>query len=558
MISYKYILEISYLGLIFFTALLLSLIFTPLSTRLAGYLGILDLPDPRKVHSSPIPRTGGLAMAASLFFSIFMCLKLTPEIKGFLSGAAVVVFLGMLDDKFSLPPKMKFLGEILAVVVFMNVSQISLQSLGDILGLGEIRLFFLGHLVTIFCMVGVMNALNLSDGLDGLAAGISVIACFFLFVFAYGHQDFLFASIIVILLGAVLGFLRYNTHPARLFMGDTGSLLLGYSLSAAAVAIVRQRAGIQNVYPVSMAIVLALPIVDTVWVMLRRLIKGQKMFSPDKTHLHHRLMNLGLSHAGVVVVIYFLMSVFGFLAWAIRKWPEWTQFYLALMIIVFIYALVALVEGQKIKIPARIRYQFKSGKIREHLIAWSGKSVRIVTPIFIAALLVPFLFLPAPARIYGLFALGMAFLLAVFFPWQGGKQQMTIAHALLYLACFSSLLIYHFAYQTRWLTWYFLILSLFAFLWVVVRVLFKRRAQVLLPSSFEILLIIFSWFIPFVCCSAFNLSLDTKHRIVLVCLQSIPLLGGIKVMLRRHARRNRWLALSFLVSFLVIGGRSFF
>ena len=116
------------LGLIFYTALLLSLIFTPLSTRLAGYLGILDLPDPRKVHSSPIPRTGGLAMAASLFFSIFMCLKLTPEIKGFLSGAAVVVFLGMLDDKFSLPPKMKFLGEILAVVVFMNVSQISLQS----------------------------------------------------------------------------------------------------------------------------------------------------------------------------------------------------------------------------------------------------------------------------------------------------------------------------------------------------------------------------------------------------------------------------------------------
>jgi UDP-GlcNAc:undecaprenyl-phosphate GlcNAc-1-phosphate transferase len=494
MISDKYFLEIIYLGLIFFISLLLSIVLTSLSSRVALFLGIVDQPDVRKIHSTPIPCTGGLAMAASLFLSIFICLRLTPEVKGFLSGGAIVVFFGALDDRFLLSPKLKFLGEILAAVVFMFVGKISLYSLGDILGLGEIRLFFLGPWVTVFCMVGVMNALNLSDGLDGLAGGISAIACFFLFIFAYVHNNWSFASIVIILLGVIAGFLRYNSHPAKLFMGDTGSLLLGYSLSATAVAIVRSSHGSPNVAPISVAIVLALPIVDTVWVMLRRLIKGEKTFNPDKTHLHHRLLELGLSHSSVVAILYCLMSFFGFWAWSIRKWPEWIQFYSTLGIVVSIYCLVAFLEKHKIRMPAKIKFDFKLSFINEFLnSSWIKHSVRIVMPVFIFAFLSPFFFLPATNQHYGLLALVMILLLALFFPWHGGKRQVNIAHGFLYLACFSCLFIYNFAFERYlWLPWYLQSISLIALLWVMLRVLFRRSAHALLLSSFEILFIITS------------------------------------------------------------------
>ncbi len=552
-------LDLAYIGLIFFTALLLSLILVPISSRVAFYLGLIDLPNKRKVHSKPVPRSGGLAIAISLFLSILMWLRLTTIVKGFLAGAAIVVFVGMIDDKFSLPPKLKFIGEILAAMVFMTITHIHLISLGNILGVGELKLSFLSPGITVIGMVGVMNALNMADGLDGLAGGITAIASLFLFIFAYQHHDWALASIIIILMGTVLGFLRYNTHPAQIFMGDTGSLLLGYSLAAIAVAIVRPINGLPKVHPVSMAIILALPIVDTLYVMGSRLLKGQGIFYPDKNHLHHRLMKIGLSHSSAVGTIYMLMGFFGILSLLVQKWPEHYQFFLSLFIIILIYYLLGLLDKGKINIFEKLNIKRNiNSQIKTSLITWSGKSVKVATPLFLFFLFFPLLILPSPSKIYGSFALGLFFLLLTFFPWKGKRDRMPIIHAILYISCFSILIIYYFAYNIEWVKIYLLLMSLLAFIWTVFIVIFKGRAQILLPSSFEILLILFSWLIPFGVSSIFNLSPEIKQKIILICFESCPLMAAIKVLLGRDTPRRTWLfVISFLGGFFTVLLKSF-
>src|SRR5512146_860263 len=223
----------------FFTGLVLSLWLTPLSIRFSRIVHAVDLPDGRKVHQKAVSRLGGLAIGIGLAVPLLAFVDMDRSLAAFLLGALVIAATGFLDDIYQIPPLAKILGEVAAAGTFVAVSGISLQSFGDILGIGEIRTGALASLVTVFCMVGVMNALNLSDGLDGLAGGISAIACTFLGVFAYMSHDWLSLSILAVLLGSIFGFLRHNTYPANLFMGDTGSLLLGFSLSAVAVRLVQ-------------------------------------------------------------------------------------------------------------------------------------------------------------------------------------------------------------------------------------------------------------------------------------------------------------------------------
>jgi UDP-GlcNAc:undecaprenyl-phosphate GlcNAc-1-phosphate transferase len=200
----------------------------------------------------------------------------------------------------------------------------ALVNLGDFLGRGEITLDLLAVPFTIFCMVGGMNAFNLSDGLDGLAAGMAAIAAVFFAYFSWhaGAADLLLVC--VALLGALIGFLRYNSYPAKLFMGDCGSLTLGYVLTALLVS-GSQREG-QHIPLVAWAMVLALPLLDTLLVMARRMRYGHSPFLPDRTHLHHRLMTLGLSHPAVVAVMYVAMALFGTQALALQDHTDGFKF----------------------------------------------------------------------------------------------------------------------------------------------------------------------------------------------------------------------------------------
>jgi len=192
-------------------------------------------------------------------------------------------------------------------------------------------------------MIGVMNALNLADGLDGLAGGMSAIACLFFGYFSLQSGQWLNLALSVSLFGCLIGFLYFNTYPAKVFMGDTGSLVLGYCL--ASICVLSQKLdGDIPIAPISMALILALPIADTLWVMTNRMCRGKSPFAPDNIHLHHKLLSLNLSHLAVVGIFYACMFICGLLAILMQSRLEWLQFVLGTGFITSLYVLVALFQ----------------------------------------------------------------------------------------------------------------------------------------------------------------------------------------------------------------------
>jgi UDP-GlcNAc:undecaprenyl-phosphate GlcNAc-1-phosphate transferase len=295
---------------VFLCALTSSLILTPLVSNLAVRIGGMDKPDARKIHCADTPRLGGIAIFCAFLFTVLFFTDIDRQIKAFLAGGVVIFLTGMADDLTGLKPWHKLSGQVLAASLGVITGGIKLASIGNLLGQGEIRLGYLAVPFTIFAVVGVMNAINLMDGLDGLAGGISAIACLAFGILAWDSNNFTLVIVIVALLGATVGFLHYNTYPAKIFMGDSGSLFLGYCMSFFSVLLVsRPQSGISPVAPL---LVLAVPILDTLVVIVRRIRERRKIFSPDMTHLHHHLMNLGFGHKLTVIFVYsltYLLSV---------------------------------------------------------------------------------------------------------------------------------------------------------------------------------------------------------------------------------------------------------
>lgn len=297
---------------IFLTSLLTSIILIPPISNLAVKIGGLDSPDERKVHNSVTPRLGGIAIFCAFILAIILFCDVDRHIRGLLSGAIIIFLTGLIDDLVGLSPRQKLIGELMAATIGVIVGNMVLSSLGNLFGMGEVQLGLLAIPFTIFSIVGVMNAINLIDGLDGLAGGVSAIACVFFGVIAYKSGNLLVLPIAASLLGATLGFLKYNTFPAKIFMGDSGSLFLGYCMGYLSIMLVANGQG--AISPVTPLIALGVPILDTLVVMGNRLKKGEKLFLPDKTHIHHRLMNLGIGHKFTVLLVYGVTYYYSFLA----------------------------------------------------------------------------------------------------------------------------------------------------------------------------------------------------------------------------------------------------
>lgn len=314
-------------GLIIIMAFSLALLLVHLSIKLAILKNIVDQPDSRKVHSQPVPLLGGVGMASAFIITCLIFIKMESLLSAFLGGLLLIVLTGLADDIWQIKPIVKFTGEIMAALVFIGLSGYAIHSFGDLLGTGPLTTGRYAIPVTVFCMVGVMNALNMADGMDGLAAGISIIGCVFLGYFAASSGQQLYLALVMALFGSLIGFLYFNRYPARTFMGDSGSLFLGYILSALCIMLVQDQTLQIPVAPISMAIVLGLPIVDAMLVMGLRLGKGNNPFHPDNTHLHHHLLALGFSHSAVVKLICLIMSSCGALALLVKQQPEWVQFY---------------------------------------------------------------------------------------------------------------------------------------------------------------------------------------------------------------------------------------
>ncbi|MDB2410045.1 undecaprenyl/decaprenyl-phosphate alpha-N-acetylglucosaminyl 1-phosphate transferase [Pseudomonadales bacterium] len=286
----------------FALALFLSTVFVPVAMRYASVLGLVDEPDgERKIHSNPIPRCGGIAIIIAVFVPTLFWLGDVASLSGFFIGAAIIALFGFLDDRHDLNYKWKFAGQIIGVSVFL-LGNVEITKT-PFLGIGDLTPWLSYPLMALF-VLGVTNAVNLSDGLDGLAAGSSLLSLGFIGYLSYVAGELSLTLVAAATMGGLLGFLRFNTHPASVFMGDAGSQFLGFV--AACLAILATQSASSAVSPLIAVMVVGLPILDTLAVMLLRLRDGQSPFHPDKRHIHHQFLTLGLLHYQSVAALYVL------------------------------------------------------------------------------------------------------------------------------------------------------------------------------------------------------------------------------------------------------------
>ena len=549
----------NHIASIFFPALLLSLWLTPVVIRYSFRLNAIDRPNERKMHKKAISRMGGAAMVAGLVLPLAFFTPLDRTLMAFLAGVFLITATGFLDDVYRIPPVAKFAGEIVAAGTFVYVSGVSIRDFGDLFSTGEISAGRLGPILTIFCMVGVMNALNLSDGLDGLAGGISAIACFFLGLFAYLSGDWVVLWILLALLGSLFGFLRYNTYPAHLFMGDTGSLLLGYTLSAAAVVLVQNDNTGIHLSPVTVAGVLALPITDTLLVMARRVRQGQNPFWPDRTHLHHRLLDIGLPHSVVVPILYLSAGAFGVQAWLLREAPEWFQFAAVILLAALVHGTVYGLqrfgfrwEGGGPAVPSRTDPAYTV------MARVMGKSVRLAAGAIPMGLAIPVVALPVVPPVIGGIAMAAIVFVAALFPWRAHRSRPSVAYGLMWFACLCLLALLQAAPGSpAWVPAYLAVLSAVVLLWVLLKMKYRGHREIVQISSFEMLLLGVVLFVALVLVPALHMNEGIRKMLLAVCLESVAFLLAMKILIRRQPHRNSIIAAGFLLALALIVAKGF-
>lgn len=316
--------------LAFLVAYFSAVFVIPKLATIARSIGLIDRPERRKVHRTPRPLVGGIGFVVAATFSSMLFVQL-QGFRGLFLGLAVLLFIGFLDDFRQLGPRSKFLAQIGAGVLMIYFSKVRLVSFGDLLGFGDLVLPDLAlvvWLVTIFCLVGVINAINLIDGLDGLAGGVSFIAFLTFGLHASFADSHVFMLINLAFAGAVLGFLRFNWNPSRVFMGDAGSLCLGFALGFMAIAMSQGEVAVMP--PVVALLILAVPITDTLTVMGKRIVRGKSPFQADRYHFHHILMRYGLDReTAVKTILGICMAMSGLtLLTPFFEIPEWVLFVL--------------------------------------------------------------------------------------------------------------------------------------------------------------------------------------------------------------------------------------
>lgn len=304
----------------FIAAFLLTVLATPLVEKLAFRVGAVDAPNERKIHKEVIPRFGGvaiyfgfiLAVSAGLLFAFYSGMHLQwGQVISILLGSALILILGIVDDIRSLSPHAKFFWQVVAAffVYFMGVS-ISFVT-NPFNGLFPLAVF-ISLPLSLFWIVGVTNAINLIDGLDGLATGVIAISSVTLCFVALRTHQFGSALIMISLAGSALGFLKYNFFPAKIFLGDSGSLVLGFILATASITgVFKTTLVVALIVPL---LILGVPIFDTLFAIGRRMKEGTPVFKADKKHIHHMLLRAGFSQREAVLSIYIVCFILSFTA----------------------------------------------------------------------------------------------------------------------------------------------------------------------------------------------------------------------------------------------------
>jgi UDP-GlcNAc:undecaprenyl-phosphate GlcNAc-1-phosphate transferase len=297
-------------------------VLVPLNIKFSKRIGLIDFPHERGIHKGNIPVAGGLSFGISIiFFQIifYLCsrlLNLNNEIAlnmlKLASGGGLILVLGFLDDKKKFTARYKLIFQIL-IVSLMYFLGFKITLLTNPFGM-DIELGLSSFPMTILWFILVINAFNLIDGVDGLASGIAAIVSLVLFSVGIVYSNQFIALSSVTLIGATLAFLRYNFFPAKIFMGDTGSLFLGFNIAAISVAGTEQYKGITTMTLLIPIIVLVVPLSDTVLTVFRRIKRRKHIFKADKEHLHHKMLDLGLSQKAIALLSYFVTFLFGLIA----------------------------------------------------------------------------------------------------------------------------------------------------------------------------------------------------------------------------------------------------
>ena len=286
-------------------ATVVSMALIPAMWRLAPHLGLIDRPDPRKVHRIAIPRVGGWGIVIGSLFPLIILLPMEPLLESYLLGCVVLFSFGVWDDAKEIGHYKKFAGQLLAVLLVLFHGDLWIHRapfLGDALAPAA------GMTLTCFAMVGMINAINHSDGLDGLAGGESVLSLIVIAFLAHSADGPGAVVIAAALAGGILGFLRYNTHPARVFMGDSGSQVLGFTLGFLAILLTQEVHTALS--PAITLFFLGLPIIDIIAVLIQRVRKRKNWFLATRNHIHHRLLDLGFPHHETVIIIYVTQACF--------------------------------------------------------------------------------------------------------------------------------------------------------------------------------------------------------------------------------------------------------
>ena len=309
-------LDMSVVGLVLLTLLLAAVVsfaITPLVKAFSVKVGAIDVPkDNRRMHDHPIPRLGGLAIFLGFMFAVVLMVPLNGPEQGMLLGAVSIVVLGVFDDIYALPAKLKFVVQIVAALVSVLAgNQIRILSNPNLFSENPVWVLddWLSIAISVIWVVAITNAVNLIDGLDGLACGVSTISSATMLIIALLVSELDVAMIMGALVGACIGFLPYNFNPAKIFMGDTGATFLGFIMANMSIQ------GMFKMYTiisfVAPFLILGLPIFDVCFAVVRRVSKGQSPMQPDRSHVHHRLIDMGLSQKQAVGMLYVISAILG-------------------------------------------------------------------------------------------------------------------------------------------------------------------------------------------------------------------------------------------------------
>lgn len=330
---------------------------TPLVKVLAHKVGAVDVPrDSRRMHKVPIPRLGGLAIFLGFLFAVLLFVDITPQLQGILLGAVVIVILGIVDDIIPLPALLKFVVQIFAaLIVVYHGTEIRMFTNPNVFSENPyINLGSWSTPITVIWIVAITNAVNLIDGLDGLAVGVSSIAAVSLFIIALIVPEPNIAILMAALAGSCIGFMPYNLNPAKIFMGDTGSTFLGFILASVSIQ------GLFKFYAlISFAVpflILGLPIFDTMFAIGRRLLHGQNPMKADRGHVHHRLIDMGFNQKQSVTILYLMSGLLGLSAVVLTSSGEIKALFMILAI------LLAIVIGAKVFIDLSVKSKDDSDK----------------------------------------------------------------------------------------------------------------------------------------------------------------------------------------------------